>query len=297
MITIDPETLSTAKLQAYLQGVVAPRPIAFASTVSTEGKVNLSPFSFFNVFSSNPPILIFSPARRVRDNTLKNTLENVLEHNEVVINIVNFAMVEQMSLASTEYDKGVNEFVKAGFTQVPSVKVRPPRVAESPASFECVVKQVVPLGTEGGAGNLVVCQVVLAHFKDELFDEKGNISPFKADLVSRMGGDWYCRANGEALFELPKPLQTKGIGVDAIPEAIRLSEVLTGNNLGRLGNVETLPTHAQVSEFAQQSAQIATLREQYSEGTPAYKKAKHLLAQQLLAQNKVQEAWLVLLCN
>jgi len=250
-ISINPKEVSTAKFHGYLLGAVAPRPIAFASTIDKDGNVNLSPFSFFNAFSANPPILIFSPARRVRDNTTKHTLENVLIHDEVVINIVNYDMVEQMSLASTEYDEGVNEFVKSGLTEVASEKVKPPRVGESPASFECKVIEVKPLGTEGGAGNLIICEVLLMHVKDEILDEEQRIDPYKLDAVARMGGNWYSRAQGDAIFEIAKPLTTKGIGVDQIPESIRNSDVLTGNNLGQLGNVEQLPALNEIKEYQQ----------------------------------------------
>ncbi len=239
---IDPQTIPVAQLQGYLQSAVAPRPIAFASTVDAAGTVNLSPFSFFNVFSANPPILIFSPARRVTNNTTKHTLDNVLQVPEVVINVVNFGLVEQASLASTEYPQGVNEFVKAGLTAAASTTVRPPRVAESPVSFECTVEQVIPLGAEGGAGNLVVCQVRLIHIRDEYLDAQGRLDTERLDLVARMGGNWYTRAAGNALFEIPKPLVTRGIGVDALPEHIRNSAFLTGNQLARLGNQEQLPS-------------------------------------------------------
>ncbi|MGY6560440.1 MAG: flavin reductase family protein [Nitritalea sp.] len=249
MLQIDPTQVSTAELHGYLLGAVAPRPIAFASTIDKEGQVNLSPFSFFNVFGSNPPILVFSPARRVRDNTTKHSLDNVQEVPEVTINIVNFATVEQMSLASTEYAKGVNEFVKAGLTPAPSLKVKPPRVQEAPASFECKVIDILPYGDQGGSGTLVVCQVVMAHIDEAILGDDGQIDPFKLDAVSRMGGNWYCRANGAALFEIPKPLRNKGVGVDALPETIRRSHVLSGNNLARLGNVEALPTREALETF------------------------------------------------
>jgi flavin reductase (DIM6/NTAB) family NADH-FMN oxidoreductase RutF len=285
--TVRPQDVPAAAFQALMQGVIAPRPIAFASTINTAGQVNLSPFSFFNVFSSQPPILVFSPSRRVRDNTTKHSLENVLEVPEVVINIVNYPMVEQMSLASTEYAQGVNEFVKAGFTEAASVLVTPPRVAEAPAAFECAVKQVIPLGDQGGAGNLVICEVLVAHFDPQIFDEQGRISPFKADLVARMGGDWYCRAQGDALFEVPKPLQTKGIGVDALPTHIRQSAWLTGNDLGRLGNVENLPTAEEIADYRQ----LLTAQQQVGRSRELF----HLEAQQLLAAKRVKEAWLHLL--
>jgi flavin reductase (DIM6/NTAB) family NADH-FMN oxidoreductase RutF len=278
--TIRPADLSAAQLQTYLQGAVAPRPIAFASTIDQDGQVNLSPFSFFNLFSTKPPILIFSPARRVRDNTTKHTLENALAVPEVVINVVNYAIVEQASLASTEYDKNVNEFVKAGLTPIPSELVKPPRVAESPVSFECKVQQVIPMGTEGGAGNLILCEVLLMHINEAILDEKGAISPFKIDLVARMGGDWYARANGEALFEIPKPLTTKGIGIDQLPTAIRQSAVLTGNNLARLANIEKLPTLESLATVAAPTVSPAD---------------KHQQAKELLEAGKLLEAWKVLL--
>lgn len=243
-MTIDPQTMNTPQLQGYLQSAVAPRPIAFASTIDKDGNINLSPFSFFNIFSSNPPILVFSPARRVTNNTTKHTLENILEVPEVTINIVNFPMVEQTSLASTEYAKGVNEFEKSGLTPLPSEKIKPPRVAESPVSFECVVDQVIPLGTEGGAGNLILAKVILIHIREEFLNDTGQLDTTKLDLVARMGANWYCRAAGDALFEIPKPLTTKGIGVDQLPLHVQHSTILTGNNLGRLGNMEHIPDEA-----------------------------------------------------
>ena len=240
MLSMDPKELAIPKLHGYLLGAVAPRPICFASTVDKDGNVNLSPFSFFNVFGANPPIMVFSPARRVRDNTTKHTLENVLETQEVVINIVNYNMVQQMSLSSTEYPKGVNEFIKAGLTEIPSEKVKPPRVKEAPVQFECKVNEVIALGKEGGAGNLIVCEVVQLHIDERVLDENGSIDPVKIDTVSRMGGNWYSRAK-DGLFEVPKPLRTLGIGIDALPEAIRNSKIFSGNDLGMLGNIEALP--------------------------------------------------------
>ncbi len=294
MKTIDPKEISTVELHGYLLGAIAPRPIAFASTVDKSGNVNLSPYSFFNIFGSNPPILIFSPSRRVRDNTTKHSLENVLEVPEVVINIVDYAMVEQMSLASTEYEQGVNEFIKSGLTEVPSTKVKPPRVKEAPAAFECRVKEVIPLGEEGGAGNLVLCEVILAHFREDIFNEKGQIDPFKLDAVSRMGGDWYCRAQGEALFEIPKPIRTKGIGVDAIPFSIRNSTVLSGNNLGRLGNVEALPGQEEVLEFATQPV-IQEMRIRFQHDRESYVNHLHQYAKEVLELGDVEMAWKILL--
>lgn len=248
MISITPQELSIPKLHGYLLGSVSPRPIALASTVDAKGNVNLSPFSFFNVFSANPPILIFSPARRVKGNTTKHSLENSLSTKEVVINMVSYDMVQQMSLSSTEYEQGVNEFVKAGFTEVVSDLVKPPRVAESPVQFECKVNEVISLGTEGGAGNLIIAEVVKLHINESILDSEGNIDPIKIDTVARMGGNWYNRAK-EGIFEVQKPIKNMGIGVDALPDSIRNSKILTGNDLGILGNVEKLPTEEEVREF------------------------------------------------
>lgn len=287
MITIDPKEVSTARLHSYLLTAVAPRPIAFASTIDAEGCVNLSPFSFFNVFSANPPILIFSPARRVKDNTTKHTLENVLQTKEVVINIVDYDIVQQMSLSSTEYPKGVDEFVKSGLTPIASDLVKPPRVAESPVQIECVVNEVIALGKEGGAGNLVVCEVVKLHVRKELLDENLNIVPEKIDLVARMGGNWYCRA-GTGMFEVPKPLTTLGIGVDKIPAEIRNSSILTGNDLGILGNVETIPTEKEVEDFVKNNK---------SNWDSSNRKEIHKLAQNYIKNGDVLSAWKVLLAK
>lgn len=287
------DELKPADVQGLLQGAIGPRPICFASTVNTEGGVNLSPFSFFNLFSSNPPILIFSPARRVRDNTIKHTLENVLQCPEVVINVVTYAMVQQTSLASTEYAKGVNEFVKAGFTEVPSLMVRPPRVLESPVQMECRVKQVIPLGDSGGAGNLVLCEVLLMHINIDVLNAIGKIDQEKIDLVARMGGDWYTRAFGDALFEVPKPLTTLGMGIDQLPEAIRNSQFLTGNDLGMLGNTEQLPDYDSINVYVKMHKPLADFHATLS--GEALENALHQMAHQLLLEKKVNEAWKVLL--
>ncbi|MTI30370.1 flavin reductase family protein [Xanthovirga aplysinae] len=294
MKTINPKEVSTGTMHAHLLGVITPRPIALASTIDKDGNVNLSPFSFFNVFSANPPILIFSPARRVRDNTVKHSLENVLETKEVVVNIVNHSIVEQVSLASTEYEQGVNEFVKSGLTEASSNLVAPPRVKESPASFECKVKDVIALGDQGGAGNLVICEVVLAHFSEEIFDENGVIDPHRVDTVGRMGGDWYCRAKGNAIFELPKPIRNKGIGVDQIPESIRLSDVLTGNNLGRLGNVEFLPSEEEIKAAAA-NEDVKKILKRYKGDEESRKYHLHLLAKKYLEEGDTKQAWKILL--
>ena len=272
--SIELDKLSTKETHQHLLGAIGPRPIAFVSSIHPEGDINLSPFSFFNVFSANPPILIFSPARRVRDNTTKHTLENALKSKEVVINVVNYAIVEQMSLASTEYDKGVNEFEKAGLTPIASDLVKPPRVAEAPVAFECMVKAVVPLGDQGGAGNLVMAEVKKMHIQEAVLDQNGKIDQTKIDLVARMGGDWYCRANGKALFEIEKPLVTKGIGVDGLPTAVQNSKVLTGNDLGKLGNLEA----------------EAIRPENYSFDLSKDETAIHQEAQTYLAQEKRAEA-------
>jgi len=290
MITISPKDIPTGKLHAYLLGSVAPRPIAFASTIDEEGNVNLSPFSFFNVFSANPPILVFSPARRGRDNTTKHSYENILKVPEVVINIVDYNMVQQMSLASTEYAKGVNEFIKAGFTELPSEMIKPPRVAEAPVQIECKVNDVIKLGSEGGAGNLVICEVVKLHMKENIFDENGHIDPRKLDAVSRLGGSWYGRAK-DGLFEVPKPLTTLGMGVDALPLEIKNSKVLTGNDLGMLGNVEKLPNKQEINTFIDASEKLKKLA---SEGN---EEEIHRKAQSYLCEGNVQEAWKVLLSN
>ncbi len=240
-ISFSPSDLSVAELHKYLLSAVAPRPIALASTIDLQGCVNLSPFSFFNVFSSNPPVVVFSPARRSRDSTTKHTYQNVLEVKEVVINIVNYAIVEQTSLSSTEYGKGVNEFDKAGFTMLTSDLVSPPRVAQSPVSMECKVDDIIVLGKEGGAGHLIIAQVVRMHIDEQYLDREGQLDTTKLDLVGRMGGHWYTRVTKDALFEIPKPLSAKGIGIDSLPEHIRNSPILTGNELARLGNLKELP--------------------------------------------------------
>lgn len=290
MVTINPKDIGTVKLQGYLQSAIAPRPIAFASTVDKNGKPNLSPFSFFNVFSANPPILVFSPARRIRDNSIKHTLENCEETKQVVINVVNYDIVQQMSLSSTEYADGVNEFVKAGLTALPSEVVKPYRVAESPVQMECIVNDIIPLGTEGGAGNLIICEVVRIHIDEAVLDANGIIDPAKIDLVSRLGGNWYSRAN-QGLFEVEKPLATLGIGVDAIPDFIIESGVFNGNDLGKLGNVEALPSEEEITIFVKQNFEIKAVLSADDE----VKKFK--LAKEYLEKNESLTAWKVLLAK
>ncbi|GGI24094.1 flavin reductase family protein [Pedobacter mendelii] len=246
MLTLKTSDLSAVQLQDYLQYAIAPRPICFASTIDAEGNINLSPFSFFNMFSTKPPICVFSPSRRVRDNTTKHTLENVLQVKECVINIVNYDMVQQMSLASTEYAKGINEFEKAGFTMLKSDLVQPPRVAEAPVQFECVINQVISLGDNHGAGNLILAEIKLIHINENILDENGKIDQEKIDVVARLGGDWYCRITNNNLFKVAKPLAKLGIGVDRLPHSVRFSKVLTGNDLGMLGNIESLPKDEEI---------------------------------------------------
>lgn len=288
MLSIDPKNVTVSKLHSYLLSAVAPRPIAFASTVDKNGSPNLSPFSFFNVFSANPPILIFSPARRVRNNTIKHTLQNVEETGEVVINVVNYDLVHQMSLSSTEYDTGVNEFDKAGLTMLKSDIVKPFRVAESPIQMECKVNNIVKLGTEGGAGNLVICEVVKLHVDNAILNEDESINQKKLDLVARAGGSYYSRAS-KGFFEIPKPILTKGIGVDRLPDHVKNSTVLTGNNLGMLGNVEALPDKESVVAF------INTLDKKYASNKNITAIEKHKLAQNYLNLGDVDSAWKILL--
>jgi flavin reductase (DIM6/NTAB) family NADH-FMN oxidoreductase RutF len=288
MTSFDPKALATGKLHSYLLSSVAPRPIAFASTMDVNGNPNLSPFSFFNVFSANPPVMIFSPARRVRDNTVKHTLLNAETTKEVVINVVNYDLVHQMSLSSTEYAEGVNEFKKTGLTMLESDVVKPFRVAESPVQFECKVKDIIKLGTEGGAGNLIICEVVKFHIDNDVLDANGAIDQEKLDLVSRAGGSYYSRAN-KGFFEIPKPLSTLGIGVDSLPEHVRNSMVLTGNDLGMLANVEALPMQDKVDAFLEE------VGSNYPNIKNATHREKHKLAQNYLSYGDVESAWNILL--
>jgi flavin reductase (DIM6/NTAB) family NADH-FMN oxidoreductase RutF len=271
MKTLIPSEISAVQLQTIMQTAVSPRPIALASTVDKDGNSNLSPFSFFNMFSTVPPILIFSPSRRVRDNTTKHTLENVHEVPEVVIGTVNFPIVQQISLASTEYGDGVNEFIKSGLTMKDADLVQPKLIEECPVNFECKVLEIKSLGDQGGAGNLVICEVKKIHIREEYLNEEGNLDQAKLDMVARLGGNWYSRNNENNLFEVPKPLVTKGIGFDLLPDSVKLSKVFTGNDLGMLANVEILP-----SENCHEDENI------------------HLKAQKLLLESKIDEAWKIL---
>jgi flavin reductase (DIM6/NTAB) family NADH-FMN oxidoreductase RutF len=288
---IFPSEIKTSQLHAYLLGAIAPRPICFASTIDEDGNMNLSPFSFFNVFGSKPPILVFSPARRVRNNTIKHTLENAIRTREVVINVVNYAIVQQMSLASCEYDKGVNEFEKAGLTPIASEMVKPFRVKESPVQLECKVLEVKATGEEGGAGNLVICEVVCMHINDAVLNEQMQIDPHKIDLVARMGGDFYCRASGNAVFEVAKPNLNLGVGVDQLPEAIRLSKVLTGNHLGVLGNCTSVPI---IDEAFSDEHLNELLSRSYTNSEERIN-ALHTYAKELIDANKIDQAWQILL--
>jgi len=290
---LDLKDLKTAEKQYYLQHVVAPRPVCFASTIDKAGNINLSPFSFFNLFSSNPPIVIFSPSRRVRDNTTKHTLENVLEVPEVVVNIVTYEMVHQVSLASCEYPKEMNEFEKAGFTAEPATLVKPPMVKESKVKMECKVLEVKPLGTEGGAGNLVICEVMRMHIDDSLLDENKKIDQRKIHHIARLGGDWYCKVNETNLFTVPKPNTELGIGVDALPESIRNSDILSGNDLGHLANVREMP----VIEPSFDDTHLKNIIQYYSLNPDDMEKELHAYAKKLLAEGKVREAWQVLLAG
>ncbi len=289
MKSFKTEDLKPAEIQNWLSHAIAPRPICFASTIDKLGNVNLSPFSYFNIFSVNPPICVFSPSRRVRDNTQKHTLQNIVEVPEVVINIVNYAMVQQTSLASTEYPKGTNEFKKAGFTELKSNLIKPPRVAEAPVQLECVVNDILPLGDKNGAGNLILAEVKLIHVQESVLNESGQIDQHKLDLVARLGGDWYARTTPESLFKIAKPLATLGVGVDALPEIIRNSKILTGNNLGQLGNVEHLPSAEAIENFKKQP-QITSFLNAFSGDERTSK--THEKAKQLLDEGQVEEAWL-----
>jgi flavin reductase (DIM6/NTAB) family NADH-FMN oxidoreductase RutF len=283
MLTLDPKELTVQVLQKYLQNAIAPRPICFASTMSKDGKPNLAPFSFFNIFSSNPPILVFSPALSGRTGATKDTLDNVLEVPEVVVNMVNYEMVHQMSLASSPFPKGINEFEKANFTPIQSDLIKPLRVKEAPVQRECKVIEVKSLGEKGGAGNLVICEVIRMHIQDNILDENKQIDTKKIDLVSRMGDNWYCRAHGDSLFEVQKPITSIGIGIDSFPESIKHSKVLSGNNLGLLGSVEALPANEELTAYKSSLKKFNNEEE------------KHQYAKTLLEANKVKEAWLVLL--
>ena len=293
MLTIDPKEIPVPKLHHYLLGAIGPRPIAFASTVDADGNDNLAPFSFFNVFSANPPIMIFSPARSGRTNETKDTYNNIKVIPEVVINVVNYDIVQQMSLASSPFDPGVSEFEKAGFTALKSDTIRPKRVAESPVQFECKVIEVKELGDQGGAGNLIFCEVTKIHISQAVLDENGSIDQHKIDLVSRMGGNWYCRADQNSMFEIMKPITTIGIGFDALPVDILNSTILTGNDLGQLAGIEELPNETDVNEY--KLIELSDLFVSLEDEPIQLENALHNKAKDLLKENKLEEAWMTLL--
>ena len=291
---IDIQQLPPMQKQQWLQHAIAPRPVCFASTIDKEGNVNLSPFSFFNLFSSNPPIVVFSPARRVRDNTSKHTLQNVLEVPEVVINIVDYDMVQQVSLASCEFPKGTNEFIKAGFTQEAATIIKPPMVKESKVKMECKVVEVKPLGAEGGAGNLVICEVLRMHVDDSILNAEGTmIDQRKLHHIARLGGDWYCKVDETNLFHVEKPNTAIGIGIDALPETIRNSSILTGNNLAQLANVHEYP----VVDATFEDERLKNIIQYFSINPDEMDKELHSYAKELLHAGKIKEAWQVLLAD
>ena len=296
MLQINPNDIPISKLHQYLLGAVGPRPIALASTIDKDGNSNLSPFSFFNVFSANPPIAIFSPARRVRNNTTKHTLENILENNEVVINVVSYDIVQQTSLSSTEYDCGVDEFIKSGLTPINSNLIKPFRVKESPVQMECTVNDVISLGEQGGAGNLVICEIKMLHINKNILNDAGAIDPNKIDLVGRMGGNWYCRSSKDALFEVEKPLRNLGIGVDNIPSEIRNSHILSGNDLGMLGNVESIPSLDEVEKYMKENFSTEQIQDFSIRNKEAVQEL-HSHAKELLSKNLIIEAWKILLID
>lgn len=296
MLHIKPKDIPVGELHQYLLGAVGPRPIALASTLNQYGNPNLSPFSFFNIFSANPPIAIFSPARRVRNNTTKHTLENVLDNKEVVINVVSYDIVQQTSLSSTEYESGVNEFTKAGLTPIQSELVKPFRVKESPVQMECVVNDVIELGQEGGAGNLVICEIKMIHISENILNDIGAIDPNKIDLVGRMGGNWYSRSSHDAIFEVEKPLRKLGIGVDNIPSRIRNSYILSGNDLGMLGNIESIPSVDEVNSYKEENYTIKEILNFTVEDEEA-RENLHYRAKELLKKGRVNEAWKTLLID
>jgi flavin reductase (DIM6/NTAB) family NADH-FMN oxidoreductase RutF len=293
MLSLDPKDLPIPQLHGYLLGAIGPRPIAFASTVDADGVPNLAPFSFFNVFSANPPIMVFSPARSGRTNTTKDTYNNVKVVPEVVINVVTHDIVHQMSLASSPYEPGVDEFDKAGFTKLASETIQPFRVAESPVQFECKVNEVVELGDGGGAGNLVICEVTRIHINEDVIGEDGKIDQHKIDLVSRMGGNWYCRADQNSMFEITKPIVTKGVGFDALPEYILTSTILTANDLGQLAGIEEIPNETDVNDY--KLIELSDLFVSLEDEQEKLEKELHALAQKLLQENKLEEAWKTLL--
>ena len=291
MLSLNLSELKPADIQNYLQHAIAPRPICFASTIDLEGNINLSPYSFFNLFSANPPIVVFSPARRVRDNSIKHTLQNVTEIPEVVINIVDYDMLQQTSLTSCDYPKNVNEFEKAGFTQEKAFIVKPPMVKESKIKLECKVNNIIPLGTEGGAGNLVIAEVLWMHIDESILDENKKIDQTKLDLVARLGANWYTRANASTIFEVEKPNLNLGIGFDALPISIKNSTILNGNDLGKLANVNEMP----FINTSFHDDKLKNIIQYYSINPEDMERELHSYAKELLQQDKVEDAWQILL--
>lgn len=290
---LDLTKLTAVQKQNYLQHAIAPRPVCFASTIDKQGQVNLSPFSFFNMFSTQPPIVVFSPSRRVRDNSTKHTLQNILEVPEVVINIVDHSMIQQVSLASCDFPKEVNEFVKAGFTPEPATTIAPPMVKESKIKMECLVREVKSLGTEGGAGNLVICEVMVMHIDDAILNEQGFIDQRKIHHIARLGGDWYCKVDESNLFQVEKPNIKLGIGIDALPAPIRNSNILTGNHLGQLANVHDMP----LVDPAFHDDRLKNIVQYYAVNPDEMEKELQLYAKELLDNGQVTAAWQVLLAN
>lgn len=284
MRTIIPAELATKDLHQFIVGAIAPRPIAFASTIDEQGQLNIAPYSFFNAFSSNPPILVFSSNRRVKGNTTKDTLHNIEATGEVVINVVNYEIVRQMAIASVSYPAGVSEFEKSGLTPIPSEVVKPYRLKESPVQFECKVKEIVTLGEHGGAGHLIICDVLRIHIDENVIDDKGRIDPHKLDLVGRLGRAYYVRASGSALFTLHQDQEVIPIGFDALPAAIRQSKILTGNDLGQLAGLLAFPT---AEAIAAAKAAATGLSEE----------ALHQKAQALLAEERAEEALALLMAG
>lgn len=293
MLTLDPKELEIPKLHQYLLGAIGPRPIAFAATVDENGVDNLAPFSFFNVFSANPPILVFSPARSGRTGATKDTYNNVLKVPEVVINIVNYDMVHQMSLASSPFSPEISEFEKSGLTALPSDLIKPKRVKESPVQFECKVNEIKALGNGGGAGNLIICEVVRIHVSEDILNDNQMIDQKKIDLVARMGGNWYCRADENSMFEIEKPITTLGIGYDVIPDDIKKSDVLSANDLGQLGGIEALPDETDVNEY--KLLELSDIFMDLEDNAVELEIALHKRAKELLKENKLEEAWKTLL--
>ncbi len=293
MLSLNLSDLKPAEAQNYLQHAIAPRPICFASTIDKQGQVNLSPYSFFNLFSSNPPIAVFSPARRVRDNTTKHTLQNIEETGEVVINMVDYDLVQQMSLSSCEYPKSVNEFIKTGLTEQPATRVKPPMVKESKVKMECIVRQVIPLGQEGGAGNLVLAEILVLHIDPSILDANNNIDQTRYEPVARLGGNWYTRVTKDSLFEVEKPNVKLGIGFDQLPASVRNSTILTGNDLGMLANTDQLPE----PDPAFNDAHVRQIVQYFALQPDELENELHRYAQNLLREQKTEAAWQVLLTH